>query len=235
MNKKAVVTGSTKGLGFAIARKLAENGYDVFLGGRNENELMETAQKLNQDFPSTKAAYARADLSHKEEVLKYANAVNQWSNNLDVLVNNAGIYLPGDVTTEEEGTLEKLMEINLYSAYHLTRAVLPALLKNKGSHIINMCSIASLSAYPGGGSYSISKFALMGFTKALRAELMNNEVKVTAIIPGATWTDSWKGVDLPESRLMQADDVAKAVVACLSMSASACVEELILRPQHGDL
>lgn len=235
MNKRAVVTGATKGLGLAIAHQLAAAGYDVFIGGRNLPELESTVAALNQQYPGTRASYAQADLSNKAEVFSFAQSVLAEGQVVDVLVNNAGIYLPGDVTTEEDGRLEKLIETNLYSAYHLTRQLLPAIKKSRSGHIFNMCSIASLAAYPGGGSYSISKFALLGFNKALRAELQDQGVKVTAILPGATWSDSWKGVDLPLDRLMQANDVALAVMACLQMSPSACVEELILRPQLGDL
>ena len=101
------------------------------------------------------------------------------------------------MTTEEDGRLEKLIETNLYSAYHLSRALLPQIRRSQSAHIINICSIASLEAYPGGGSYSISKFALLGFNKALRAELMQEGIKVSAILPGAAWSDSWRGVDLP--------------------------------------
>ena len=234
-NKRAVVTGATKGLGLAIAHQLAQAGYDVFIGGRNMGELEATVALLNSGYPETKASFAQADLSKKKEVFSFAQAVLAGGSTVDVLVNNAGTYLPGDVSTEEEGRLEKLIETNLYSAYHLTRHLLPAIQQSQGGHIFNMCSIASLSAYPGGGSYSISKFALLGFNKALRAELQDQGIKVTAILPGATWSDSWKGVDLPYDRLMQADDVAKAVMACLQLSPAACMEEMILRPQLGDL
>ena len=98
-----------------------------------------------------------------------------------------------------------------------------------------MCSIASQIAYPNGGSYSISKFALLGFSKVLREEMKNKGVKVTSILPGATWSNSWAGVDLPESRLMQATDIANATWSATTMSPSAVVEEIILRPQLGDL
>ena len=234
-NKRAVVTGATKGLGLAIAHQLAKAGYNVFIGGRNKEELEATAASLDSLYPATKASFAPADLSNKEAVFSFAQAILAGGSTVDILVNNAGIYLPGDVTTEEDGRLEKLIETNLYSAYHLTRQLLPGIQKSQSAHIFNMCSIASLAAYPGGGSYSISKFDLLGFNKALRAELQDQGIKVTAILPGATWSDSWKGVDLPSDRLMQADDVAKAVMACLQLSPAACMEEMILRPQLGDL
>ena len=94
---------------------------------------------------------------------------------IDVLVNNAGTFIPGNVYDEGEGVLEKQMEINLYSAYHLTRLLLPPMMKQKSGHIFNICSIASLQAYPNGGAYSISKFALAGFSKNLRHEMKPQE------------------------------------------------------------
>jgi NADP-dependent 3-hydroxy acid dehydrogenase YdfG len=98
-----------------------------------------------------------------------------------------------------------------------------------------MCSIASVAAYPNGGAYSISKFALLGFSKNLREEMKKKGVKVTAILPGAAWSDSWRGADFPENRLMQASDIAKTVWACYDLSDAAVVEEILMRPQLGDL
>jgi NADP-dependent 3-hydroxy acid dehydrogenase YdfG len=123
----------------------------------------------------------------------------------------------------------------LYSAYYLTRALLPMMLPRRDGHIFNMCSIASIMAYPNGGSYTISKFALLGFSKVLREEMKTKGIKVTAILPGATWSDSWAGADYPPERLMQADDIAKTIWAAYNLSDSAVVEELVIRPQLGDL
>ena len=105
----------------------------------------------------------------------------------------------------------------------------------KTGHIFTTCSIASLDAYPGGGAYSFSKHALLGFTKNLRQELMAEGIKVTAIIPGAVYTDSWKGSGVPEERIMEADDIAKTVFAATQLSPQAVVDEIIIRPQLGDL
>jgi len=98
-----------------------------------------------------------------------------------------------------------------------------------------MCSVASLIAYPNGGSYSISKFALLGFSKVLREELKEFGIKVTSIMPGATWSNSWAGVDLPKDRLMMANDVAQVILSAIKMSDSAVIEDIVLRPQLGDL
>jgi short-subunit dehydrogenase len=105
----------------------------------------------------------------------------------------------------------------------------------KSGHIFTVCSIASLAAYPGGGAYSISKYALLGFTKNLRQELKEHGIKVTAIIPGAVYTDSWKGSGVPEERIMEAEDIARMVFAATQLSPQATVEEILVRPQLGDL
>jgi len=105
----------------------------------------------------------------------------------------------------------------------------------KTGHIFTLCSIASLAAYPNGGSYSISKFALLGFTKNLRKELQPHGIKVTAVIPGAAYTDSWKRSGISEQRLMEAEDIAEVIYHSTLLSPQAVVEEIIIRPQLGDL
>lgn len=234
-HRTAVITGATKGLGRAIAEIFAQKGFDLFVCARTESDLEDMVAEWVQRFPAQQLYAFAADVSKKAEVLEFAAFIRQQSRQLDVLVNNAGIYLPGAVSEEREGTLETLLETNLYSAYHLTRALLPLMVAQKRGHIFNLCSIASIVAYPNGGSYSISKFALLGFSKVLREELKPKGIKVTALLPGAAWSDSWQGVDLPEDRLMQASDVAKALWGCYDLSEVAVVEELILRPQMGDL
>lgn len=159
---------------------------------------------------------------------------DKWGH-IDVLVNNAGIFMPGEVLKEEEGQLEQMLKINLHSAYHLTRDLFPQLKNSKQAHVFTMCSIASIKAYPNGGSYTISKYGLLGLTKVLREEMKPLGIKVTAVIAGATWSDSWKDADYPENRLMQASDIVEAVMSALRMSPAAVVEEILIRPQLGDL
>lgn len=235
MNKIAVVTGATKGLGRAIAEIFAQNGFALCVCARTEADLDSMQVDWEERFPQSKLYPYPADLGKKSEVFEFATFVKKTCPRLDVLVNNAGIYLPGGVADEPEGTLETLLEINLLSAYYLTRALLPLMLPQRSGHIFNMCSVASIKAYPNGGAYSISKFALLGFSKNLREEMKPNGIKVTAVVSGAAWSDSWRGADFPENRLMQASDVAKAVWACYDLSDAAVVEEILLRPQLGDL
>ena len=128
-----------------------------------------------------------------------------------------------------------MINIHVYSAYYLTRQLISNLLENKDGYIFNMCSIASIMAYPNGGSYSVAKFALYGMTKVLREEMKPHGIRVTAILPGATLTASWEGVDLPAERFMKPEDVAQAVYGAYTMSRQSVVEEIIIRPQLGDL
>jgi len=234
-NKTAVVSGATKGLGRAISETFAAKGFDLCVCARTGADLDTMRREWAKQFPSQQIHTFRADMSQKQDAQAFAAFARLQLPKIDVLVNNAGVFLPGKISAEPEGQLEAQIETNLYSAFHLTRALLPAMLPQGRGHIFNLCSVASFMAYPNGGSYSISKFALLGFSKVLREELKTTGLKVTAIMPGAAWSDSWAGVDLPFERLMQATDVAKAIWGCYDMSDAAVVEELILRPQLGDL
>lgn len=232
---KAVITGASRGFGKAIAEEFAIHGYDLVLCSMDPERLAGTAKTIGNKFPKINIASHAADLSNKSSVTNFAQQVLQQSGTIDVLVNNAGTFLPGNVSDEADGQLEKMLAVNLFSAYYLTRALLPQLIKQKHGHIFNMCSIASLQAYRQGGSYSISKFALSGFNKNLREELKEHGIKVTAVYPGAAFTDSWAGSGVDPARIMEAGDIAKLVVAAAHLSPQACVEDIVLRPQLGDL
>jgi short-subunit dehydrogenase len=231
-----VITGASKGIGKAIAKKFASDNHNhtIFICARNESELKSTCIEIKDEY-NVEILYRPTDMSRKEDVNAFANWILEKTKSIDVIVNNAGSYLPGAVHNEKEGTLEKMIELNLYSAYHLTRALVPSMIKNKSGHIFNMCSIASLHAYANGGSYSISKFALMGFSKNLREELKEHNIKVTAVYPGAVYTDSWAGSGVSEERIMEANDIAELIYTTSKLSPQACVEDIIVRPQLGDL
>lgn len=231
-----IITGASKGLGKAFAEQFAAANHTLLLCARDESALQATANAIQQQFPKVTIHTKAVDMSKKAEVLSFAN----WCLSFGapgIVINNAGQFLPGSVHNEAEGILEQMIETNLYSAYHLTRALLPAMLQSEqtGMHIFNICSIASLQAYENGGSYSISKFALLGFSKNLREELKTKNIKVTAVMPGAAYTNSWAGSGVDAKRIMEADDVAKMVYAASLLSPQACVEDIVLRPQLGDL
>ncbi len=230
-----VITGATRGIGRAIAEKFAAEGFDVAVCARNKADLTAMEEELRAINPAVRVYTGRADVSRKQDIKEFVSGVVKAFGSVDVLINNAGVYLPGKITEEADGTLEKLIDTNLYSAYHMTRATLPYMQKSAKPHIFNICSIASFMAYPGGGSYTISKFAMLGFSKVLREELKPAGIRVTAVMPGATWSDSWAGVDLPRERIMEATDIADSIFGIYSLGHTAVVEEMIIRPQLGDL
>ncbi|HEX4373926.1 MAG TPA: SDR family oxidoreductase [Puia sp.] len=235
-----VITGASRGLGKAMAEKFAANNYDLYLTSFNEVVLYKALEELQTKFPNITIKAKAFDLSNKEQAIAFANWILDFKISIDILINNAGSFLPGNISEEEDGVLEKMIDTNLYSAYHITRALLPKMIKQNLSahsrgHIFNICSIASLKAYQNGGSYSISKFALSGFSKNLREEMKPHGIKVTGVYPGAAYTDSWAAAGVDPKRLMEANDIADMVFAASQLSPQACVEEIILRPQLGDL
>lgn len=231
----AVITGASRGMGKATAKIFASHGYHLFLCARNEYTLLQTIEELKKDFPNISIDGKALDLGKKQEAIMFGEWINSNVDTIDVLVNNVGTFIQGNISEEPDGALETMLHVNLYSAYHTTRTVLPKMIAAKSGHIFTICSIASLSAYPNGGAYSISKFALLGFTKNLRRELMPHCIKVTAIIPGAVYTDSWKGSGVTEQRIMEAEDIAKMIFNASQLSPQATVEEIVIRPQLGDL
>ncbi|MDR3715517.1 MAG: SDR family NAD(P)-dependent oxidoreductase [Puia sp.] len=231
----SIITGASKGFGRAIAEKFASAGYDLFICSRHEEALQHTAGELRARFPGVSVHAGAFDLSEKRGAQQFGAWVLDSGATIDVLVNNAGQFVPGNISGEPEGALEAMIGVNLYSAYHLTRVLLPEMMAQKHGHIFNICSIASLQAYANGGSYSISKFALAGFSKNLREEMKPYGVKVTAVYPGAAFTDSWSGSGVDPLRIMEAADIAEIVYAASQLSPRATVEDIVLRPQLGDL
>jgi short-subunit dehydrogenase len=230
-----VITGASKGIGKAVATAFAADNHDLFLCARNEVALYNTVAELQLKFPGSNINAMAADVANKEDNKKLAEWILQKAGTTDMLINNAGQFLPGSVYNEPEGLLEQMMAVNMYSAYQLTRQLLPAMMAAKQGHIFNLCSIASLQAYANGGSYSISKFALMGFSKNLREELKPYNIKVTAVYPGAVMTDSWGDFDNSQQRIMEANDIAAMIIAATKLSPQAVVEDIVIRPQLGDL
>ena len=209
----AIITGATQGIGKAIAEHLLAQGCSIAVCARNKEKLKLLEWEWNDLYPAASIV---------------AVAV-------DIVINNAGAFLPGNIADEPAGRLEALIGANLYSAYYITRQVLPLMKAGGRGHIFNMCSVASLKAYPNGGAYSISKYALLGFSENLREELRESGIKVTSVCPGATYTPSWEGSGVTADRIMEAADIAQMVWAAYNLSAQANVDTLVLRPVKGDL
>ncbi len=230
-----VITGASRGIGKAVAAKFAAAGYHLFLCARREKPLRELAGELVATHPGVQVHYRTCDVAKKEELRVFADWVKQTAPAVDVLVNNAGNFIQGQVYNEPDGVLEQLMETNVYSAYYLSRHLVGDMIGRRSGHIFNICSIASLKAYSQGGSYSITKYALAGLSANLRDELREFGIKVTAVFPGAAYTASWENSGVAADRIMRAEDIAEMIYAAAGLSSQACVEEIVIRPQLGDL
>ena len=230
-----IITGASQGIGKAIAEKYATEGYNLLLCSKNEKRLLQAADDIGKKNKEINILTYSADLSDKNQVKEFAHWILKKNISIDILVNNAGNFLPGSIYDEEDGVLEKMIAVNLYSAYYLTRTLLPEMMMKKNGHIFNISSIAALGAYPNGGSYSISKYALMGFSKNLREEMKPYGIKVTTVYPGAVYTSSWEASGVDAKRIMETKDIADSIYSISKLSPQACVEDIILRPQLGDL
>ncbi|SNR33532.1 Short-chain dehydrogenase [Hymenobacter mucosus] len=237
MEKKLVViTGGTKGIGRALVFRFGAAGFPVVTCARSTQDLHDLATDLQATYPGAVLHTFPADLSQASETRGFTDFVLGLGE-VEVVINNTGSFIPGRLQDEpQDGSqLRQMLAVNLLSAYDVTLALLPGLIGRRGGHIFTICSTASIMPYPNGGSYGIAKFALLGLTKNLREELKEHNIRVTAVLPGATLTASWAGTDLPAERFVKAEDVAEAIFSTFSLSPHAVVEELLIRPQLGDL
>ncbi|NCX96165.1 MAG: SDR family oxidoreductase, partial [Chitinophagia bacterium] len=223
------------GIGKAIAEKFLKKGFNLSVCARNEKELIALASEWSTQYPDAAIVFMPIDLSAGEGVAEFAAFTLSRLKRIDVLVNNAGAYKPGNLHSEPEGLLENLMATNLYSAYRLTRALLPPMMEAKDGHIFNISSVAGLKAYTGGGAYSITKYAMEGFSVNLREELRPYNIRVSNICPGATYTRSWQGAGLPETRLMKSSDIASLLWTMYKIGRTGVVEHVVMRPPLGDI
>ncbi|MBM3431531.1 MAG: SDR family oxidoreductase [Bacteroidetes bacterium] len=231
---RVIITGASRGMGKGMAEKFASAGHEVLISARNQSALDALCQTLMAAYPPCTCKGKAADVTRLDQV----QAFGKWcleQGEPDILINNAGIYEPGKLLDQSNGLLEGQLAVNLYSAYHLTRVIAPAMVKRGQGHIINICSIAGQRPYAHGGAYSISKYALNGFSQNLREELKPTGVKVTTVYPGAVLTDSWGDYDNSQHRIMEVSDIAQLVYQATQLSVGACVEEIVVRPRLGDL
>ena len=209
--------------------------FDIITCSRNLDDLSKLKEDVNKESKSVSVNFIQSDLSKEKECQNFIDYVKSFKRNLDLLVNNVGIFSPGKIYNEDEGILKRMINTNLYSNYHISRGLIPSMLSRKKGHIFNICSIASKIAYSNGGSYCVSKFALYGMSLCLREELKDKGIKVTSVLPGATLTSSWDGSEFDKNRFVQPNDIAESIFSIYNMSSGSTVEEIIIRPQLGDI
>jgi 3-oxoacyl-[acyl-carrier protein] reductase len=224
----AIITAATKGIGRAISIKLAEQGYNLAICARNEQELKSFAEELS--YTGVQVKYLKTDCSLKEDVYRFCDFALKELGAIDVLVNNAGTFLPAALLDELDDAFELQLGLNLNSAYYISKRIGKTMRENRSGHIFNICSVASKEIVKNAGTYSVTKTALLCLNNVLRQELAEYNVKVTAILPGSTLTSSWEGTDIPEEKFVQPEDIANTIHHVLNLSTGANVDEVIIRP-----
>lgn len=233
--KNAIITASTKGMGRAIAIAFAKEGINLAICSRHLNDLLTFKNVLLAVNPDINIFTAVTDCSIKEQVIEFAASAEKELGNINIIVNNAGIYEYSSILDDKDETFDKHVNTNLMPAYELYRYFGKKMIAAKDGHIFTICSVASLTPIAEAGTYSVTKYALLGLSKVMRAEMQPHGVKVTAIIPGSTLTDSWKGMEVDKNKMVLPEDIASAVINIYKMSAGANVEEIIIKPTYGQI
>lgn len=230
-----LITGASQGIGAAIAKVFAAElpGAPLALVARNAKNLAKVAAACRK-LGATAETFV-CDVSDEAAVAALAAAVTQRFGRVDVLINNAGKFVAKPFLDFSVAEFDGQLADNLRSLFLVSRAFVPGMVQRGRGDVFNMGSIAGLIAYPGGTGYCAAKFGVTGLTKVMRAELKNKGVRVCAVLPGAVATPAWDGSGVPTERLMPAEDIARAILAAHRLSRRTVVEEIVLRPQLGDL
>lgn len=230
-----LITGASQGIGAAIARVFAREirGVRLALVARNARALTGVARVCAK--LGAKAETFVCDVSDEHAVSALAADVARRCGAVEVLINNAGKFAGAPFTEMSVAAFDHMIAANLRSVFLVSRAFAPGMIARKRGDIFNMSSIAGLIAYPGGCGYSAAKFGVSGLSKVMRAELRAKGVRVCCVYPGATVSPSWDGSGIDPARMMPAEDVARAFFDIYRLSRRTVIEEIVLRPQGGDV
>jgi len=236
MSKPVVlITGASQGIGAAIAKMFAHEvrGVRLALVARSEKNLSAVA-KTCAKLGATAEIFG-CDVSDAAAVSAMAGAVTKRFGAIEVLINNAGAFAMASFAETTVADFDRMIATNLRSAFLVTKAFLPAMVRRGRGDVFFMSSIAGLGAYPNAAGYCAAKFGVTGLAKVLRAETKAAGVRVCCVHPGATWSPSWSASGVKPARIMPAGDVARAFFDVWRLSRRTVVEEIVLRPQRGDL
>ena len=232
-DKVVWITGSGRGIGEATAKALAKQGAKVVISARRDEDIGRVTGEINADGDSALAI--QCDVQNNSDILSLVKQTKDVWGSIDILINNAGIGIFKKILDLTQEEWDAMMNTNLRSAFLCSKAVLPDMVDRQSGKIINIVSVAGKQAYLNGGGYCASKFGLRGFTEVLRLEHRRNNIQVTAILPGATDTDIWDGANVDFSVMMRTEHVSQAIVSVCTAGDSTHIEEVVLRPQGGDL
>ena len=227
----AIVTGGTRGIGRAVARRLAREGYALILSGRTQASAEEAAAALRQE--GFAARGLAADARRDEDQRRLVELARREHGRLDALVNNAGIGEFGKVDELSPERFREVLETNLLGAWYAIRHAAPLMKKSGGGFIVNIASLASVNAFAGGSAYNASKFGLLGLSDAAMLDLRHEGIRVAVVLPGSVATDwTHSHGDRDSSWMLQPEDVAEAVADLLRFPDRAIPSRIELRPSR---
>jgi len=224
----AVVTGASRGIGLAIARRLGQMGARVSLCARNAANLERAASGLRA--AGIQLLALRTDVTRGDEVASLVSETRRAFGPVDILVNNAGIGIFGPFQEQTETDWNAIMDTNLKSVFLVSRAVAPEMIRRKTGHIINIGSLAGKSAFANGAVYCASKWGLLGLTGCMAEELRAHGIRVSAICPGSVATEFSPHAGKDPARMLQPEDVAHAVAALVTQAPGSFISEVLIRP-----
>ena len=228
-HKLALVSGAGRGIGSAIARKLAAMGARVVLCGRTRRPLEVTAEAISNE--RGQAEVAECDVSSLRSVEALAGRVEQEFGRIDILVNNAGLGgFGGPLHQLPPEEWEKILNTNLRGVYYMIRSFAPLMIRGKGGHIVNISSLAGKNALPNGAAYAASKWGLNGLSYSVAEELQAHNIRVSVICPGSTNTELSPHQGKDTSKMLQSADIAHVVAMLVTQAPQSFVSEILLRP-----
>lgn len=229
-NKKAIITGGSRGLGKATALAFAKEGIDVAITGRNENVLKETVTELEKF--GVNAFYAAFDVGNYEEVKRHIELIVEKLGAVDILVNNAGIAAVGSLREMEVDTWSGIIQTNLIGMYYVTKEVLPHLLLKKEGDIINISSTAGLNGNANISAYCASKFGVIGMSESLMKEVRKDNIRVNTLTPSTIETDMTIDLGIADKNsqatVLQPEDFAELILAGLKLPRRALLKSAAL-------
>jgi 3-oxoacyl-[acyl-carrier protein] reductase len=227
--KTALVTGASRGIGFAIAATLGRMGAKVSICARDPKKLQDATTKLHG--AGIEVAAATADVISAKDIAALVVKTEQSLGPIEILINNAGIGYFGPTHLAEESNWDAVLDSNLKSVFLLSKAVAPGMIERRSGHIINIASLAGKNAFKNGGIYCASKWGLMGLTECMAEDLREFGIRVSVICPGSVATDFGSPASKKDpQKMLQPDDIAHAVRMLVTQSPQSFISELLIRP-----